>query len=83
VEKAHAETQASRAEARLALKRATDAESGLKRLRSYTEKTEASTGAGVERAHALFVDAYHDLGARIASFDKSGEEVGLRFLKWL
>jgi hypothetical protein len=31
----------------------------------------------------LLVDAYRQLGARTAPFDKSGEEVGLRFLKWL
>jgi hypothetical protein len=52
-------------------------------LCSYTEKTEASTRAGVERAHTLFVDGYRELGARTAPFDKSGEEVGLHFLGWL
>jgi hypothetical protein len=31
----------------------------------------------------LLVDAYWQLGARTASFDASGEEVGLRFLGWL
>jgi hypothetical protein len=82
-EKARTEAQTARAEASLALKHAADAESGLKSLRSHTEKTEASTCAGVERAHALFVDAYHELGARTAPFDKSGEEVGLCFLGWL
>jgi chromosome segregation ATPase len=60
---ARAEADAARAEASLALKRTADAESRLKSLRSYTEKTEASTRAGVERAHALFVDAYRELGA--------------------
>ena len=29
------------------------------------------------------MDAYRDLGAQIAPFDKSGEEVGTRFLGWL
>jgi hypothetical protein len=89
-EKARAEAQAARAEAdvvraeaSLALKRAADAESGVKSLGSYTEKTEASTCAGVERAHTMFVDAYRELGARIAPFDRSSEEVGLRFLGWL
>jgi hypothetical protein len=72
-----------RAEAGLALKRVTDAESELKSLRSYTEKTEASTHAGVERAHTLFVDAYHKLGTQTAPFDRSREEVGLCFLGWL
>jgi chromosome segregation ATPase len=90
VERAHAEAQAARveakdvrAEAELALKRATDKESELKSLCSYCEKTEASTCAGVERAHTLFVEAYRELGAQTAPFDKSGEEVGLRFLRWL
>jgi hypothetical protein len=82
-EKARVEAQAAYAEASLALKRATDAESGLKSLRSYAEKTEASTRAGVERVHTLLVDVYRELGARTAPFDKSGEEVGLRFLMWL
>jgi hypothetical protein len=81
--KARTEAQAARAEASLALKHAAGVESGLKSLRSHTEKTEASTCAGVERAHALFVDAYRELGARTAPFDKSGEEVGLFFLRWL
>jgi hypothetical protein len=44
---------------------------------------EASTHAGVERAHTLFVEAYHELGAQTAPFDISGEEVGLHFLGWL
>jgi hypothetical protein len=78
-----AEAEAMRAEAELSLKRATDKESELKSLRKYCEKTEASTRAGVERAHTLFVEAYHELGALIAPFDKSGEEVGLCFLGWL
>ena len=62
-EKARAEAQAAHAKASLALKRIADAESGLKSLRSYTERTEASTRTGVERAHTLFVDAYRELGA--------------------
>ena len=72
-----------RAEADLALKRAADKESELKSLRSYCEKTEASTHAGVERAHTLFVEAYRELDAQTYPFDKSREEVGLRFLGWL
>jgi hypothetical protein len=82
-EKARADAKAARAEASLALKHASDVESGLKSLRSYTERMEASTSAGVEQAHTLFVDVYHELGARIAPFHKFGEEVGLRFLRWL
>jgi chromosome segregation ATPase len=77
---ARAEADVARAEANLALKRAVDAESRLKSLHSYTEKTEASTHTGVERAHTLFVDAYRELGARTAPFDRSGKEVGLCFL---
>jgi hypothetical protein len=41
---------------------------------------EASTRTGVDRVHALLVDAYRQLGARTAMFDKYGEEVGLCFL---
>jgi hypothetical protein len=33
--------------------------------------------------HTLFVDVYRDRGAHTAPFDKSGEEVGSRFLGWL
>ena len=51
-----------RAEAELALKRAADKELELESLHSYCEKTEASTRAGVERAHMLFVEAYRQLG---------------------
>jgi hypothetical protein len=78
-----AEADAVRAKAKLALKRAADKGSELKSLCSYCEKTEASTRAGVERAHTLFVEAYPKLGAQTAPFDKSGEEVDLRFLGWL
>jgi hypothetical protein len=73
----------ARAEASLALKHATDTESGLKSLCGYIDKTEASTRAGVDWEHALLVDAHRQLGARTAPFDKSGEEVGLCFLGWL
>jgi hypothetical protein len=82
-EKTRIEAQAARAEASLALKCAANAESGLKSLCNYFEKMEASTRAGVEWAHALFVDAYRELGTRTTPFDKSSEEVGLRFLGWL
>jgi hypothetical protein len=50
---------------------------------NHCERTKSSTRAGVERAHTLFVDAYRDLGAQTAPFNKSGEEVGTRFLVWL
>jgi hypothetical protein len=64
-----------RAEASLAFKRATDAESRLKSLCSYVDKTEASTRARVDRAHVLLMDVYRQLSARTAPFDKSGKEV--------
>jgi hypothetical protein len=80
---ARTEADAARAEAGLALKRAADVELELKSLRNYTNKTEASTRVGVEHAHTLFVDAYRELGAQTAPFDRSEEEVGLRFLGWL
>jgi hypothetical protein len=73
----------ARVEASLALKSTTNAESGLKSLRGYVDKTQASTRVGVDRAHTLLVDAYRQLGARTTPFDKSIEEVGLRFLGWL
>jgi hypothetical protein len=89
-EKAHAEVQAARTEfeamrveADLARKRATDKESELKGIHSYCKKTEASSHAGVERVHTLFVEVYHELGAQTNPFDKSREEVGLFFLGWL
>jgi hypothetical protein len=47
------------------------------------DRTEATTRAEVDRAHALLMEAYHQLGARTTPFDKSGEEVGLSFLGWL
>jgi hypothetical protein len=37
----------------------------------------------VDRACALLVDAYRQLGARTAPFDASGKKMGLRFLGWL
>jgi hypothetical protein len=83
VEKSYAEAQAAHAEASLALKRATDVESGQRNLHGHLDKTEASTRAGVDRVHALLMDAYHQLGARTAPFDTSDEGVGLCFLRWL
>jgi hypothetical protein len=52
-------------------------------MRSHCEKTESVTRAGVDRVHTLFMDAYRDLGAQTAPFDKSGEEMGTRFLGWM
>jgi hypothetical protein len=47
------------------------------------DKAESSTRAEVERTHAQFVDAYHELGACTADFKVPGQEAGLRFLEWL
>jgi hypothetical protein len=49
-------------------------------MRGHRERTESSTHAGVDWAHTLFVDAYRDLSTQTGPFDKSGEEVGTRFL---
>ena len=82
-EKACMEAQAARAEAQAAHKRVADMELELNNICGHSERTESSIRAGVERAHTLFVDEYRDLGAQTAPFDESGEEVGLRFLRWL
>jgi chromosome segregation ATPase len=79
-EKARVEAQAARTEAHAARKRTANLELELKNMRDHRERTESSTRARVERAHMLFVDAYHDLGAQTAPFDESGQEVGIRFL---
>jgi chromosome segregation ATPase len=57
-DRARAEAQAARAEANLALQRAAEAESSHRSLHGYLDKAEASTRTGVDRAHALLVDAY-------------------------
>ena len=80
---ARAEAKLARAEANLALQRAAEAEASHRSLCGYLDKAEASTRTEVDRAHALLVDAYRQLGARTAPFDASGKEVGLRFLGWL
>jgi hypothetical protein len=77
------EAQATRAAAQAARKRAADLELELKNMHDHHERTVSSSHVGVDRAHTLFVDAYHDLGTQTAPFDKSGEEVGTRFLGWL
>jgi hypothetical protein len=82
-DKACAEAQAARAEASLALQHAAEAEANHRSLRSYLDKAEASTRTEVDRARALLVDAYRQLGAHTTSFEASGKEVGLRFLGWL
>jgi predicted nucleic acid-binding Zn-ribbon protein len=51
VDRAHAEAQAARAEANLALQRAINVESGHRSLSSYLDKAEASTHTGVDRVY--------------------------------
>jgi hypothetical protein len=80
---ARADAKLVRAEASLALQQAAEAEANHRSLRGHLDKAEASTRTGVDRACALLVDAYRQLGARTAPFDASGKEVGLRFLGWL
>jgi hypothetical protein len=80
---AQAEAKLARVEASLACQRAEEMEARLNGLHNRMDKTEASTHAEVERTHAQLVDAYQELGARTASFEAPGQEVGLRFLKWL
>jgi chromosome segregation ATPase len=77
------EAESARAEAQAAYNRAVELELEVKSMSAYREKTESTTRAGVDRAHTLFVDAYRDLGAQTAPFDKSGGEVGTHFLGWL
>jgi hypothetical protein len=88
--KAIADAQATQADAKLAwaekslaCQRAEDLEARLDSLRNRVDKAEASTRMEVERTHSQFVDAYRELGARTATFDAPGQEVGLRFLVWL
>jgi chromosome segregation ATPase len=78
-----ADAKLARAEASLALQRAAEAEANHRSLHSYLDKAEASTRTEVNRARALLVDVYRQLGARTTSFEASGKEVGLRFLGWL
>jgi hypothetical protein len=73
----------ARAEANLAIQRAAEAEANLSSLRDCLDRAEASTRIEVDRAHALLVDTYQQLGVRTAPFDVSSKEVGLRFLGWL
>jgi methylthioribose-1-phosphate isomerase len=80
---AQAEAKLARAEASLARQRAEELEATLNSLRNHMDKTEVSTRAEVERTHAQFLDTYQELGAWIATFDASGQEVGLHFLEWL
>jgi hypothetical protein len=80
---ARAEAKLARAEASLGLQRVAEAEANHRSLHGQLDKAEASTRTGVDRARALLMDAYRQLGARMTPFDASGKEVGLRFLGWL
>jgi hypothetical protein len=72
-----------RAEASLARQRTKEMETRLCSLRDLLDKMEASTRSKVKRTHTQLVDACRELGARTAPFEAPGQEVGLRFLRWL
>jgi hypothetical protein len=80
---AQVDAKLARAEKSLACQRTEDLEARLDSLRNHVDKAEASTRVEVERTHSQFMDAYQELGARTATFDAPGQEVGLRFLEWL
>jgi hypothetical protein len=80
---AQAEAKVARVEGSLARQRAEELEARFNALRSRVDKVESSMRAEVERTHAQFVDAYHELGAWTADFEVPGQEAGLRFLEWL
>jgi hypothetical protein len=82
-DEAKTEGESARAEAQAARKRVGELELEVKSMHANREGTESATRAGVDQAHTLFVDAYRDLGAQTAPFDKSEEEAGARFLGWL
>jgi hypothetical protein len=77
------EAKSACAEAQATRKRAAELELEVKSMRTLRERTKSATHAGVDQTHTLFVDAYRDLGVETAPFDKSGGEVGTRFLGWL
>jgi hypothetical protein len=49
-------------------------------VKVYHDKVEVATSVGVDRAHSLFVYAYHNLGAETAPFGRSGDSWGLASL---
>jgi chromosome segregation ATPase len=77
------EAESARTEAQATRKRAVEVELEVKSMHACRERAESATRAGVDRSHTLFVDAYRDLGTQTTPFDKSGVEVGTRFLGWL
>jgi hypothetical protein len=44
------------------------------------QRVDATTRVGVERAHALFFEAYYDFGAEMTPFNIVGEGLGTHFL---
>jgi hypothetical protein len=77
---AKTEAKSACAEAQATRKCAAELELEVKSMHAYRERMEVAMLVGVDRAHTLFVDTYHDLGVQTAPLDKSGEEVGTHFL---
>jgi hypothetical protein len=73
---AKTEAQTARVEAQAAQKRAADLELKVKNMRAYHKRVDAARRVGVDRVHTLFIDAYHDLDAETAPFNKSGGRWG-------
>jgi hypothetical protein len=49
-------------------------------MKADRERVEIATSVGMERAHVLFCEAYHDFGAETTPFDRAGEGLVIRFL---
>jgi hypothetical protein len=77
-----AKTDAENARA-AARKLVADLELEVRNMRAYDKKVESDARAGVDRPHTLYVNAYRDFSTQTSPFDKSGEEVGTRFLGWM
>lgn len=58
-------------------------ESELSTVKADRERVEIAMSVGMERAHKLFCEAYHDFGAETTPFDRSGKGLVTRFLSWL
>lgn len=58
-------------------------ESELTMMNADRQRVDATTRVGVERAHALFFEAYYDFGAEMTPFNIAGEGLGTHFLGWL
>lgn len=56
-------------EAKVALEHATELELEVRNTRTHHERVEAAMRTIMDRAHSLFVDANHDLGAETGPFD--------------